>query len=71
MGIRSLLSGIALAVMAASAACAQEPVKIGLVTTLAGPAGYLGADIRDGFQLAVEMGGGKLGGVPVRGAGRR
>jgi branched-chain amino acid transport system substrate-binding protein len=66
MGIRSLLCGIALAVMAASAACAQEPVKIGLITTLSGPGGYLGADIRDGFQLAVEMGGGKLGGIPVQ-----
>lgn len=66
MGIRSLLCGIALAVMAASAACAQEPVKIGVITTLSGPGGYLGADIRDGFQLAVEMGGGKLGGIPVQ-----
>ena len=66
MGIRSLLSGIALAVIATSVASAQEPVKIGLITTLSGPAGYLGADIRDGFQLAVEMGGGKLGGIPVQ-----
>ena len=66
MAIRSLLSGIALAVMAASAACAQEPVKIGLITTLSGPGGYLGADVRDGFALAVEMEGGKLGGVPVQ-----
>ena len=45
---------------------AQDPVKIGFITTLSGPAGYIGADIRDGFQLAVEMGGGKLGGVPVQ-----
>ena len=66
MGIRSLLCGIVLAVTAASAACAQEPVKIGLITTLSGPGGYLGADIRDGFQLAAEMGGGKLGGIPVQ-----
>jgi len=66
MGIRSLLAGIALSVVAASSADAQEPVKIGLITTLSGPAGYLGADIRDGFQLAVDMGDGKLGGVPVR-----
>ncbi len=66
MAMRSILSGIALAVMAASAACAQEAVKIGLITTLSGPGGYLGADIRDGFQLAAEMGGGKLGGIPVQ-----
>jgi branched-chain amino acid transport system substrate-binding protein len=65
MQMRSLLPGIALAVVAASAVYGQEPVKIGLITTLSGPAGYLGADVRDGFQLAVEMEGGKLGGVPV------
>ena len=38
-------------------------VKIGLVTTLSGPGGYLGADIRDAFVLAAD--GGRLGGVPV------
>ena len=29
-----------------------------------GPAGYLGSDVRDGFMLVVEQGGGKLGGFP-------
>ncbi|MBB6261008.1 branched-chain amino acid transport system substrate-binding protein [Paenochrobactrum gallinarii] len=47
------------------AALAQEPVKIGMITTLSGPAGYLGQDIRDGFKLAMEMDGGKLGDVAV------
>jgi branched-chain amino acid transport system substrate-binding protein len=45
---------------------AEEPVKIGFITTLSGPGGYLGAEVRDGFNLAVEMEGGKLGGVPVQ-----
>lgn len=45
---------------------AQEPVKIGMITTLSGPAGYLGQDIRDGFELAIEQSGGSLGGVPVQ-----
>lgn len=54
------------AALTATAALAQQPVKIGLITTLSGPAGYLGADARDGFQLATEMEGGKLGGVPVQ-----
>jgi branched-chain amino acid transport system substrate-binding protein len=49
-----------------AAACAQTPVKIGMITTLSGPGGYLGADIRDAFQLAIDLEGGKLGGVPVQ-----
>jgi branched-chain amino acid transport system substrate-binding protein len=36
-----------------------------MVTTLTTKAGYLGEDIRDGFMLAMEQGGGKLGGVDV------
>ena len=49
--------------LGASSASAADAVKIGMITTLSGPAGYLGQDIRDGFKLAVEDG--KLGGVPV------
>lgn len=46
-------------------ALSAAPVKIGMVTTLSTKAGYLGEDIRDGFKLAMDMEGGKLGGVPV------
>lgn len=53
-------------ILMASAAFAQTPVKIGVITSLSGPGGYLGQDIRDGFELAIDMGGGKLGGVPVQ-----
>jgi len=49
----------------ASPALAEDAVKIGMVTTLSGPAGYLGADVRDGFMLAMKEEGGKLGGVDV------
>jgi branched-chain amino acid transport system substrate-binding protein len=41
------------------------PVKIGMVTTLSTSGGYLGDDIRKGFQLAMEQGGGKLGGIDI------
>ena len=50
----------------ADPAVAQEPVKIGFITTLSGPGGYLGQDIRDAFQLAIKAEDGKLGGVPVQ-----
>lgn len=66
MKIRSALLGVAVSALLATAGFAQNPVKIGFITTLSGPGGYIGADARDGFQLAVEMEGGKLGGVPVQ-----
>lgn len=58
-----LLTASMLAAMAAPGWA--DPVKIGVITTLSGPPGYLGEQIRDGMALAVEMGGGKLGGVEV------
>ena len=64
--MRCALLGVALSASMATAAFAQDSVKIGFITTLSGPGGYIGADARDGFQLAVEMEGGKLGGVPVQ-----
>jgi branched-chain amino acid transport system substrate-binding protein len=64
--MRCALLGVALSASMATATFAQDSVKIGFITTLSGPGGYIGADARDGFQLAVEMEGGKLGGVPVQ-----
>ncbi len=48
-----------------AAAETAKPVKIGMITTLSGAGAALGIDIRDGFKLAVDSQGGKLGGVPV------
>ncbi len=59
------LTALAAALIGGGSALAAEPVKIGMVTTLSTKAGYLGEDIRDGFKLALEQGGGKLGGIPV------
>ena len=56
---------IALAVGVSCQALAADPVKIGMITTLSGPGGYLGEEVRDGFQLAIDQEGGKLGGIPV------
>ena len=53
------------ALFSATSAWATDPVKIGMVTTLSTKAGYLGEEVRDGFKLAIDQEGGKLGGVPV------
>jgi len=55
----------ALSLLLVTQAYSADPVKIGMVTTLSTKAGYLGEDIRDGFKLAIEQEGGKLGEVPV------
>jgi len=49
----------------AQAAASAEPLRIGFITTLSTPAGYIGEDQRDAFKLAIDQEGGKLGGVPV------
>lgn len=53
------------ALIAAAPAVAADKIKVGLVTTLSGPAGQPGIDVRDGFNLAVKHLGGKLGGLPA------
>jgi branched-chain amino acid transport system substrate-binding protein len=64
----AMLAGTSLLCLAATSlpALAQQPLKIGVITTLSGPGGYLGQDIRDAIQLAVDLEGGKLGGAPVQ-----
>ena len=44
---------------------AASELKIGYLSTLSGPAGAIGVEIRDGFNLAIKMNGGKLGGLPT------
>lgn len=65
--LRFLTSSALAGIMAlgASAASAQEPIKIGVVTVLSGPQAALGQQLRDGFALAVKDLGGKMGGRPV------
>lgn len=49
----------------AAPALAADIVKVGFLSTLSGPGAGLGIDIRDGFNLALKHGGGKLGGLPA------
>ena len=53
------------ALAAAASATAADKVKIGFISTLSGPNATVGLDIRDGFNLALKLGGGKLGGLPA------
>ena len=55
---------IAATVLTASVALAGT-VKIGMITTLSGGGSGLGIAVRDGFKLAIDQEGGKLGGYPV------
>lgn len=43
-----------------------DEIKIGYVNTFSGPSGVLGKHYRDGFDLAVEELGGKMGGLDVK-----
>lgn len=54
-----------LATLAFQGVLAQETgtVKIGFVSTLSGPGAALGIDVRDGFNLALNLLGNKLGGL--------
>ncbi|HZH26910.1 MAG TPA: ABC transporter substrate-binding protein [Azospirillaceae bacterium] len=66
---RIVLALAAVAAVGASAwapARAQDAVRIAMISTLSGPNAGLGVDIRDGFALAVEHLGGRMGGRPVQ-----
>jgi branched-chain amino acid transport system substrate-binding protein len=60
---KQLCAAVALAFIAAGA---QAQVKVGLSAPLSGPVAVVGQDQVDGFMLALEQAGGKLGGQPVQ-----
>src|SRR5215470_18287390 len=63
--MKKLISALLLSTVLALPAHAADKVKVGFLTTLSGPGGALGVDMRDAFQLAVKLNGGKLGGLPA------
>src|SRR5690606_27248705 len=58
-----LVAALSALALSTSAAYGADSVKVGFLSTLSGPGGALGIDIRDGFELAVKHAGGKLGGL--------
>jgi len=59
----SMLTTALAALALTGAAHAADSIKVGFLTTLSGPGGAIGSDIRDGFELGLKHAGGKLGGL--------
>ncbi len=53
----------AAALLALPGAASAETLKIGFITTLSGPAGIIGQDMKQSVELALEQLGGKVGGL--------
>jgi branched-chain amino acid transport system substrate-binding protein len=64
--LKAVVTALALSFAAAVPVLAQAPIKIGYLATFSGPIGSLGQDSYDGFMLALEQRGGKLGGQPIQ-----
>jgi branched-chain amino acid transport system substrate-binding protein len=60
-----LLMTAAFAAALSVTASAQEPVKIGFISTFSGPSGGLGQELLDGFKLGLKKLVNKVGGRPV------
>jgi len=56
---------IACVAFAVTGAQAQEKFKIGVISTMSGPASAFGTETMAGLNLALKLGGGALGGVPT------
>jgi branched-chain amino acid transport system substrate-binding protein len=55
----------ALVALGVAPAEAQQPVKIGFISTFSGPTAVIGNDMRNSFELALDHLGRKMGGKPV------
>ena len=61
--LHALSVGIAVALFSAGPVLAQQKVKIGFITTLSGPQGVIGADMRNSVELALDHLNRKVGGL--------
>src|SRR5471032_2446762 len=65
IGTLGAVVGCAVVALACRPGMAADKIKIGFVATLSGPAGLSGIELANGFFLAVEELGGKIGGLPA------
>src|SRR5262245_19780266 len=61
--MRVFLAVLLMGVVAASPVAAAEPVKIGFITSLSGPAGIIGKHMKDSVELALDHLNRKVGGL--------
>lgn len=61
----ALVASAGMLAMSTGPANAADSVKIGFMTTLSGPGGGLGTEMRDGMLLALKHADGKFGGLPT------
>ncbi|HEX6297590.1 MAG TPA: ABC transporter substrate-binding protein [Burkholderiales bacterium] len=62
--VKTIIGALAAGALVTSVQAANE-LKIGFLSTLSGPGGGIGIEVRDGFNLAMKLAGGKLGGLPT------
>jgi len=62
---RILMGTVALLALGSAPALAQQPLKIGFISTFSGPVAAIGNDMRNSFELGLDHLGRKLGGRPV------
>jgi len=55
----------AIAILLAGPAQAADSIRIGFLTTLSGPFAVLGEELQRGFDLGIELLGGKMAGLPI------
>jgi branched-chain amino acid transport system substrate-binding protein len=64
--MKQLLMGtVALFALGVAPATAQQPVKIGFISTFSGPTAVIGNDMRNSFEIALDHLGRKMAGKPV------
>lgn len=64
--LRTVVSGLALLGLAAAANAETNKIKIGYVNTFSGPNAFIGNDEKDGFELALDHLGHKMGNLDVQ-----
>jgi branched-chain amino acid transport system substrate-binding protein len=61
----AVVAAAGLALLAGPATAQDKTIKIGFISTFSGPAGAIGTDMQNAFELGLDHLGRKLGGLPI------